>query len=243
MTAYYDEQFLASQAMGDANGYTPTDDEIRAIHYDGALWAEPDDQGSNFDRWLAEHDRALSEKVWDQGYLRGRHPWTRVDQENDPIPEGVAPPRSGANANPYGVAAPPQPCPVYSCTLDLADHSPVTDPGIDAPPGSVWHRDDATGVNWPAPADGVDPPSKAEPQPNYSATVVRYGVHGDKAQRDVKTLQRSWVGPSWLNSLDNTVFEHRAFGAEIPFSGDLRPTQQPAEVPADWPELNEVHYD
>ncbi len=53
------DQYLASQEMSDQNDHTPTDEDIRQIHYDGNLWSEPEDQGKNFDRWLTAHDEKV----------------------------------------------------------------------------------------------------------------------------------------------------------------------------------------
>ncbi len=52
---------------------------------------------------LLTRDLAIKEqiaKAWDEGYMRGQHPWTSLDQA-DPIPSADSPPTSGKNANPY----------------------------------------------------------------------------------------------------------------------------------------------
>lgn len=45
--------------------------------------------------------REARAEAWDEGYLRGQYPWTKVGPFVDPIPSGVGPARSGLNANPY----------------------------------------------------------------------------------------------------------------------------------------------
>lgn len=64
--------------MSDA--WTPSTEQVRS-HYvfdQGDRWDA--ERGESFDRWLAEHDREVAEKTWDEGRLyygvgsEGPHP-------------------------------------------------------------------------------------------------------------------------------------------------------------------------
>ena len=50
--------------------------------------------------FTAAEIRAREAAAWDEGYMRGRYPFTH-DGQDDPIPPATSPPTSGSNANPY----------------------------------------------------------------------------------------------------------------------------------------------
>lgn len=60
--------------------YTPTTEDIRLAYCDYSATGDlpagevEGDHIAEFDRWLAEHDRELSERVWDEGFAeRGKY--------------------------------------------------------------------------------------------------------------------------------------------------------------------------
>ena len=64
------------------NDYTPTTEQIRAVYASGEFadrqigpgdYAYEHGDFSEFDRWLAEVERAAAEKAWDDGRAEGFH--------------------------------------------------------------------------------------------------------------------------------------------------------------------------
>lgn len=57
--------------------YTPTTEEVRSGY--GKYWSElsavSKEAVDEFDRWLAEHDRQVREKLWDEIVPQYAHDW------------------------------------------------------------------------------------------------------------------------------------------------------------------------
>ena len=65
--------------------YTPATEEVRAV-YNQDEFGNPaglNDPCPEFDRWLAEHDRQVAEKAWDDGLADGRDRWMDAREFGD----------------------------------------------------------------------------------------------------------------------------------------------------------------
>ena len=78
--------------------YTPTTDEVRAEYVQNRAIRVPTTTAvaSEFDRWLAAHDREVKAEAFDEGWVdrANREPWVYGKRTNDAPP----PPSS---LNPY----------------------------------------------------------------------------------------------------------------------------------------------
>jgi hypothetical protein len=101
--------------------------DIAALAEEAMRWPSPDgpkpaaspaDLISRLRAALVAQEAKIAD-AWDEGYMRGRYPWKREDEEEDPRPAYTLPPTFGRNANPYRRALSDRP---------PADH-PHSDPG------------------------------------------------------------------------------------------------------------------
>ena len=66
------------------SNYTPTTEDVREAYgwsgHDSYIELNRISRREEFDRWLAEHDRQVAERAWDEGHLvHGADGWPRED--------------------------------------------------------------------------------------------------------------------------------------------------------------------